>query len=195
MCVFYNILNIWRDFNEIHELNKLSMNINSISYASIWWFSGIHTHGILLSVSDIAWVFHMNIYSKWPHIYFFFDRIDSQSDSIWRGKKMVASSSISSARNSLEVCCIHLLRFTVILVVTVFFLSHLPLENFKLFDMETILVHTAIEFQYFDKIEQFQASILRHLVKIVYLRCGTSCYSNACIYLLCQSIIMPIFYS
>lgn len=52
------------------------------------------------------------------------------------------------------------------------------------------------------QIEQFQASILRHLLKIVvYLLslalsvCRASCYSKACIYLLCQSIIMPIFHS
>lgn len=65
LCVrITNILNIWRDFNEIHELDKLSMNINSISYASIWWlFFSRHTHGILLSVLDIAYYIH----SKWPY--------------------------------------------------------------------------------------------------------------------------------
>lgn len=81
-------------------------------------------------------------------------------------KKMVASSSTSTATtNSLEDCCIHLLLWLLLLSFFLFKFASKKISNFV---KHWWCIQQSVSI-FSHKIEQFQASILRHMLKIVYL--------------------------
>lgn len=187
------------------------------------------THGILLSVLDIAYYIH----SKWPCemlilvcIHFIWSKWQSigtmdvryTSNSIRRRMKSCILFKRRSSRKKWSPVRRHRMQQQILSTCAAFsccdsLLFLLPLSFFsskfasreKIKFCETLMVYStqqSVDFNIFShKIEQFQATILRHLLEIVCLLsisltlCWASCYSKACIYLLCQSIIMPIFYS